>query len=926
MAVLVVVGAPARAQDGPVPAGSAPDIGPTEVIITGSRIPTPAANETLPVVVLDSADLRRGGLDSVGKVLQQLPMSAASVENTNQNLGGTGASRVDLRALSPKRTLVLLNGHRLPNGGVGGDNSVDIDSIPMELIERVEVLTAGASTVYGADAVAGVVNLITRSSLKGLSLDAEHSESDRGDGQIETASMAAGGGWFGGQWLFGGRYVHQRGVSSGDRGFSAVPVQIADLEGDTQPVGSFTLPQGVFGVPEGNALGLPGGYYTHIDGTTGRTAADYRSPDNNDIFNFSPYEYLQTPNTRESAWLIGTQPLATGLDLHVEGLFSHRRSSQSLAPTPYSATFDASPQLADGSAGIPASNYYNPFGADLGDARRRFVEINARGFTQSVDSSRVLLSLSVQLGSWKLEPAVSYAQSHATERDFGAIAGSRLQTAIGPSGLSASGDIVCGNPDATGTVPAGAIIAGCVPIDLFGGVGSITPRQVAYLEQNLTDHGTDSQEVASLDAHGPWGRTWAGNIRWAAGAEYRREAGSYIFDSNRGGGAVGSGGQQDIPSVAFSAREAYVETRVPLVRQGFLAEELDASAGFRWSDFSSFGDHVTWQAGLRWQPVGPVTFRSNYTRVFRAPAIFELYSAQGASSDIYFDPCGNSPSPIQQQHCAANGVPGGAYVQSDQATFTVSQGGNPNLAPESGYSVDGGLDFRLESLPELRASLDVYQISLNGYIATPAGGAILEQCADAGRPDVCGLIRRAPDGNVVALSDLPRNFGKVVVAGADATAGIAFTTAVGRVGLGTQNSYLSKHDTQIFPGTPTAREAGMYSRYAFALPRWRSLTHVDLETGHWRFSYQAQWIGGYSECGPVDFQDVPFCRHVAGVVYHDAQAGYSFGPAVSLRIGVTNITDRQPPFLNFGNELNTDTTTYRLLGRTAFAALHCQLF
>lgn len=924
---MVLVGSAVHAGDAmsvaPEPARESASL--EEVIVTGSRIPMGPFDEILPVTVLDARDLARGGFDSLGKILQMLPMSATSVLNTNVNNGGDGSARVDLRALSPKRTLVLLNGHRFPNGGIGGDNAVDVNSLPTGLVDRVEVLTSGASAIYGADAVAGVVNFITKASFHGLELNGEQSQTDRDDGQISTLTLNAGRELFGGEWMVGGQYVRQRGVSQAARAFSAVPLTIGDSNGDRVPIGSNTLPEGLYAVPDGNALGLAPGYYTHVTGTIGRTAADYRAATDGDIFNYAPYQYLQTPNERSSAWLIGTQPLASNIALHVEGLFNHRTSAQMLAPTPFWAGVDPTPLLADGTPGIPADNYYNPFGVDLTDVRRRFVEIPDRSFNQRVDMDREFASVDIQWRSWKLQPAFSYAHSNAAETDSGAIAGQRLAAAVGPSGRSAQGAIVCGIPDAGGIVPAASVIPGCVPVDLFGGVGSVSPQQIAYLGQSLEDHGTNLEKIGSIDAQGPWGAISGRSIQWATGAEYRREEGSYTFDPSRGGGAVGSGGQEDIPPVSYSAREFYLEMRAPLARNRPFLESLDLSAGARWSDFSSFGGHFTWQAGMRWQPVESVALRTNYARVFRAPALSELYVAQGVGADAEFDPCGNAPNAVQRAHCAANGVPGGSYVQSQTSSFVVKQGGNPALAPESGYSFDTGIDFRPAAMPGLRATLDAYRIALNGYIENPADEDVLQQCANQGTPDVCGLIKRAADGSVAEISSIPRNFGSTVIAGIDASVTASRDSAIGRFALSVQTSYLARHDTQLFPGGPIIHEAGTYSLYAQALPRWKSLAHLDFDRGPWHVGYSTQWIGGYNECNFVDFQDSPYCRRIENVFYQDVEAGFTARSALTLRLGVNNVTDRQPPFLNFGNDANTDTSTYRLIGRTFFAALRYQL-
>lgn len=920
--IVVVLGTltsppPARA-DVPVPL--------SEVFVTGSRIPTADGDETMPVLVMNPVDLDRSGLDSFGKILQMLPQSAASVHGTNLNNAGDGAARVDLRALGPKRTLILLNGHRFPDGGIGGDNSVDIDMLPHNLIDHVEVLTGGASAIYGADAVAGVVNFITKPQLRGLEISVEQSQTDRHDGQISTLQMSAGHELGGGRWLAGGQFVRQRGVSQSARAYSATPSKVADANGDRSPVGSISIPEGVFDVPPNNAFGLDPGYYTHVTGSVGRTAADYRTADpNSDIFNYAPYQYLQTPNERTSIWLLGNQRVSDPVEVHIEALFNHRTSSQSLAPTPFSLRLDPSPVLADGTLGIPAQNYYNPFGADLDDAARRFVELGNRGFQQQVDMHRELASVRFQIGTWSLEPAVSYSQSHAREIDTGAIAGQRLLDALGPSGLTATGQLVCGAPDNSGVVPGPAVIPGCVPVDIFGGVGSIDAAQIAYLRQTLRDHGTNSEQTAEVSARGPAGRTWSGPVQWALGGEYRREAGSYSFDPDRGGGAVGSGGQEDIPQVSYSAREVYAELQVPLARGQPAAYSIDLSGGARYSSFSSFGGHSTWQAGLRWEPVPSIGIRGNYARVFRAPALSELYVAQGSALDSEFDPCGNSPNPVQQSHCAANGVPGGVYTQSQTASFVVRQGGNPQLRPETGYNFDVGIDIRPAALPQIRASLDAYRIRLSGYIATPDPEDLLQQCSNGGIPDICGLITRAPDGSVRAISAISRNLGAVMVSGLDSNIRWTFDAGMGQFDIALQASYLARHDTQFLPGESVLHEAGTYSNYAFALPRWRSLAHVDYIWGRFSLSYANQWVGGYQECNEVDFQYTPYCRRVAGVLYHDVSAGSTVLGTIHLRAGVSNLTNRLPPFLNFGNDANTDTTTYRLLGRTLFAALSYQL-
>jgi iron complex outermembrane recepter protein len=345
-----------------------------EVVVTGSRIPLGSSSPTAPLIVMDSADIARGGQDSVGKALQTLPVNTGSPVNTNVNAeGGDGAVRIDLRGLDPSRTLVLMNGRRFPNSGVGGDASVDLNTLPLTLIDRVEVLTNGASAIYGADAVAGVVNVITRRDYRGMEIGAQQTITERGDGQITTAQFLAGAGIGEGDWSIGLEYVDQDAVMEADRDYSAAPLRILEPGGAPQPVGSGSIPEGNFDVPAGNAFGLEPGRYTHVTGASGRGAETWRPFTLDDLFNFSPYQYSQTPSERGTLWLLGAHPLANETTVFVEGLLHHRESSQRFAPTPYFSE-DVAPLLDDGERGVPATNYYNPFGVDLVGARRRLVE------------------------------------------------------------------------------------------------------------------------------------------------------------------------------------------------------------------------------------------------------------------------------------------------------------------------------------------------------------------------------------------------------------------------------------------------------------------------------------------------------------------------------------------------------------------------
>jgi len=882
------------------------------VVVTGSRIAAEDNEGNVPVLVLQEEQLTAHGADSLGEVLQTLPQNTGAPLNTNVNNGGYGSTRVALRGLGSQRTLVLLNGRRLPNGGIGADASVDIDSLPLSMVERVEVLTTGASAVYGADAVGGVINVITRTDFKGTQIGVQSAVSERGDGAVRRVQLLVGGDLQSGQWMFGGDHVDQNGVSMNRREYSAVPLAVASADGTRVASGSFSIPDGRFMVRPGNRLGLPPGPYTRVAGSSQQTANDWRRATAADTFNFAPYTYLQTPNDRTSFWLTGRQPVTNSVEAFVEGQIGRRRSSQSLAPAPFMLPSNAAPLLADGTPYIPATNYYNPFGVNVTTGARRLVELADRGYEQHINVWRALAGLRGLLGNWKWEASAALSDSDAVTRERGLPVAERFVTGLGPSGPDDTGRIVCGTPDiATGIVPQGAIVAGCVPLNLFGGAGSITPEQREYMSGPLEDHGDNSQRLIDINLTGTWGRLPAGNIQWAVGGEYRRESGAYRYDAQRLSGAVGDGLGADVPGGRFSAREVYLETQLPLLADGNGVRTVDATLGGRWSDFSSFGSHASWRSGLRWNVSASWIVRADYATLFRAPALNELYEAQVTNLGFApFDPCGHAPTSMQQINCSGSGVPGGSYVQVPTDSALLSQGGNTRLQPEEGHSFDVGVEFRSNAW---RTTVDYFEARLNGFIGRYDPTEILDECATRGVRQACAKISRFADGSVRSIDVRRSNFGSVTLRGFDLTTALDRTTNVGDWGVQLTTTHLAAYDTDTFDGSRISHDVGRTNR-GLILPRWRGLGTLHWSRNRWQARYSVQWIGALSDCS-LALDTSRYCGNVPPVHYHDIETSYEWHGA-TLRAGASNVTDRRPPFLN--QEGNTSPATYRLLGREYF--------
>ena len=896
-----------------------------EVTITGTRLAGDSGETAAPVIVLTQSDLERGGANSIGDALQALPMNTGALNNTNDDFS-LGATRMNLRGLGPERTLVLLNGRRLPNGGVGGDNSVDLNMLPIALIERAEVLTTGASAVYGSDAVGGVVNLITRRPGGASTVAGGWRVASRGDGQVAKVSAVLGFGAGGGSLSLGIDYVQQQGVKVDRRDYSAEPLRIIDSHGTLGYAGQNGIPDGQFQIPDGNLLGLPAGRYARVPGVSGQSADTYRLFAREDSYSVSPYNYSQTPNERGAVWLLGSQALAEQAQLFLEGLYHHRRSSQGAAPEQFLSLTDPTPTLADGSGGIPASNYYNPFGADLPFAARRIVEGPARFTREDVDMWRLVAGLEGTISNRHWQVAVGFARGTSKTRSEGAFATSRYVDALGPSGPTDSGEIACGLRDPlTGHVPAANIIPGCVPLDIFDGAGSITQAQLDYMiPRAIVDSGTNEQRFAVASFTGHAGRLLGGNLLWAVGAEYRREAGDFIGDPLRSL-AFQSLVEPALPGGAFNTRDLFGELQLPVLRgRGDGEPSAWLNLGARWSDFSTFGGHVSWDAGLRWRATSELTVRANYATVFRAPDLQELYQPRSADSEYFHDPCGHNPTSVQRVHCAADGVPGGAYVQDD-SEFAVLAGGNPALKPETGETYGAGLIYAPAWTHGLSVSVDGYDIELSGVVDVQDVGALLFECAQYGTAASCAAIHRVPDGRVLLVAAVNHNFGHRTLRGIDAALDGHWSTRLGGLSAELSASYLARWDEQAFAGGPIFHAAGRND--AGALPRWRGTAHLDWHRRRWSLSYGVDYIGTMTESvedfPPLRIFFAPYRRTIPSMLVHDLELHYVWPHDIIVNAAVTNFTNKAPPFVNSGLPENTDPGSYRLLGRTYFLGLTC---
>jgi len=856
------------------------------VVVTGSRIPIPAnAPPISPVQTVSSEDITLSGKTDIVDVLDLLPQTTidAGVDfgnHANPTLPTGGISTVDLRGLGPQRTLVLVDGRRLGEGDPNTSNlaaAADIDQIPAPLIERVEIVTGGASATYGSDAIAGVVNFILNRNFEGIQLDtqygfAQHDEHNDYieaqelaagitpptgsivDGKKRDASLIAGTAFAGGAGNVTGYLVYhdQDAVPGSARDFSAC--QALDnnaLSGiPTQP-GYFchgSTDSNVFVTTEGNAYSVVGNQFLPYP-----VPGSVPPP----RFNTSSYEYEQRQDTRDQGGLFAHLDVDRSFKPYLEFGYMDDRTLEQIAP---SGLFQGSnPFTPDGGYLVNCSNpllsaqeaatictpqqiaqdQANPgsVSADL-DIGRRNIEGGGRDSRYEHVNYRFVSGAGGEFaGAWSYDAYVLYyytnlSQANLDYLDFNAI-DNALQAYRTPSG-----QIVC--------VSGG----NCVPYDIFA-TGGVTQRQLDYLYTAGTDEGDNSLLTFHADFTGRLG-TYGITSPWAhtdaivnLGADHRTETLRFAPDAEELSGALaGYGG----PLVAIDQRdsvdEGFVETRMPIVQDHLAARDLTLTAGYRYSDYSTAGRAGTYKFGVQYAPVPDIGFRYSYDHAVRAPNLIELYTPQSyaQSPDIDGDPCaptGATHALASLAACEHTGITaaeyGNGFATAVGGTSTVPQcaaevcgdlvGGNSHLAPETADTWSIGATLTPTIVPGWTTSIDYYHIALTGEISTVPDTVILAQCLATGSPFYCRQIVRGPQGQLSGNPTSSSGFilQTLINTGTAVTSGIDVQTSNawglpgrwGRVTAELDGAWLQRKSFSPYPGAQGYDCAGLFGNICF---------------------------------------------------------------------------------------------------------------
>lgn len=909
--------------------------------VTGTRIKQADAVTQQPVNIITRADIQRSGVASIGELLQQLSAGGKALNakfNSSGNFGyppdgggiGAGSAQVDLRHLESKRVLVLVDGMRWVNessaSGVSG--SADLNTIPLAIVERVEVLEDGASAIYGSDAIAGVVNIITRERFEGAEAHAYYGEYSRG-GETTEASLTLGGS--GDRWssVFAASYFDQERISSGDWERSSQCQPGAGLGACSSGV-----PQGRYvffdptltdsaGDPFFYNITLNNGTRTPIFVRGNPNGGTYNAFDGSDRFNYAPFNLLMTPSERKGLFASVQYDITDTVRLRAKAVYNTRASTNQAAPEPlFVGPGAGTGGLAD-TISIPANHPFNPFGFAL-DANSNFVfigrrplEVGPRIFEQDVDTSYLSVGLDGTLDvgtglSW--DATYIHTENKAQQTFHNGYNIGRIKLALGDPAVCAA-------------------VPNCVPLDLFGGQGRpFTQAMIDYIRTTQNDASVQVLDVFNANLTGELFELGGGAAGFAAGIEHRRYEGDFRPDPLRQTGESQDSFAAPV-SASYDVSEVYAELALPI------SETLDASVAVRYSDYSTFGGTTTGKAGFRWQPTDDLVFRGTYSTGFRAPNLGELFGLTQFGATLV-DPCGptgtvivnrnNGISPGLEAACVAQGVPNNFEQANTQiTTFT---GGNPNLEPEESdsytigavYSPGWAEDTAWSSQVDVEVSY--YHHKIDGAVQARDIQALLNACLAAGGtdPTLCSAFTRQSNGNLNPPNNFLQNFGSIETDGVDLKARWQSPEwSFGTLSLDLQSTYVNDYEAVDADGVVSARTVGVEVSDS-AIPEWQSNLQLGWSHGDLDATWGWRYIASVTEdCNNAVISTVPGCLNpqrentLGSVVYNDVQIGWRspFGAeGLKLAIGANNVFGKEPPVCVTCSLNGYDAGTYDLPG------------
>jgi outer membrane receptor protein involved in Fe transport len=955
--------------------GAEPEESIVEIVVTGTRLGSANTTSPSPIAVLDAEELQHQGTPRVEDVLNSLPQV-----NSTLNLGAngaavapvTGTATADLRGIGAFRTLVLINGRRAAPGDAINP-SADLNTVPSVLVKRVEVLTGGASAIYGSDAIAGVVNFVLDTNFTGLKLELEGAINrgsnnfgdlqaiDRASGVTpRTGAIYDGGSQdvsvvFGKDLLDGSGHVtayagyrraHE--VTGASRDFSACT--LTETGSSYECLLDATTALGQFVPGNGNPLTL--------DTANGHAFRPVAAPPG-DLYNPAPYQQLQRPDTRYIAGAFANYKFNDAANLYGEAQYMDDKTTSRYEPagtTPTGASQNVfgincnNPLLSVGQVNdLCTSAGLGPLDTAQVGIGRRNVEGGPRTDEFHHRSYRMVLGLKGAISApWSYDASLLYGRVNERETLSNDFSLARLTNALNV--VDVNGKPTCQSV-VSGSDPA------CVPYNIFQ-VGGVTPAALNYITEGGMQSGFAERTIANVQVIGdlapygivsPLAQTGFGI---AAGAEYRVEAVHYHPDAAYSTGDLLTTGAAHPTDGTFRVAEVFTELKMPLIEDRPFAKELILNASDRYAHYLPQGNVNAYGLGLEWAPIDAIRLRGSVSRAVRAPNAFELFTSQVLFQTAFADPCAGPTPAASLAQCALTGVTNAQYGHiATQNVINGLMGGNPLLKPETADTVTAG--FVLTPFSNFLFSADYWRIKVKKFISNVPPQLALPTCINTGDPFNCSLIQRDANGSL--STGLGTNAGRVVSTryntGSYGTSGVDFegryllslqslAAKAGSLAFSFTGSLAIDNPINVTPGTSLVDCTDLYGPTCSTVgattpvPRWRHRLRMTWES-HWGVEVSLNWrhIGKmsseFTNSNPNLFNPgniFPIDSHISAYDYLDLETGFDATEHVRIRLGINNLTDKKPPVIGFtANPLlvngNMAAGVYDVLGRYLFAGL-----
>jgi iron complex outermembrane receptor protein len=887
------------------------------VEVTGSRIRQVDLETAQPVQVMTQEQIQKTGLVTVGDILNQLSSAGTPDFSKGNALGSdreNGGQYINMRNLGSQRLLVLVDGKRWTQTVKG---YTDLSTIPSAMIERIEVLKDGASSIYGSDAIAGVVNVILKKKMDGGQLSLYTGALDKGDGRNKDFSLSYGAATDKASVMFGLSHTEQGAVWARDRDITKYS------KGPNHPTdGLLTGPWGRVWWPADSSKSQ---VINHTGDQSGQgVSADPRNPANYhpyaganaDKFSTASQMMFEMPNQLDTLFTKGTLNLPYDMQLTTTAMYSQRKSSTQIAGYPLRS--DSQPNYP---VYIDKNSYYNPFGQDLSFARRvtelpRVTENENR--TLHIDTT-LSGNFTVRDLAWNWDAGYNHSAVTGSTLGTGNINLLNLKRAIGPSFMNANGVVQCGTPGAPVSLQE------CQPWNIIGGPSASNPDVLKYVMATSQSTYGSTVDSATANVGGELLQLPAGMLGVAAGVEHRTVKG---YDQP--GQFEQSGYSTELagnPTYGkYTVKEAYAEVNIPVLKGVPFAELLSFDLATRHSDYSNFGTANNSKASFMWKPIKDLLARGTYAQGFRAPTVGDTFGGGEQTYDTFVDPCDTS---IGQTgiagvagRCAAAGA-GAGFRQKDVTGAVVTNAGgtqsiapfmagagNTALQPERAKTKTFGFVYSPAFVPGFSGSLDWYNITVKNLISSISATQVAEYCYVQGVQSYCNSIKRDPaTGQIINLARGNANLGALETEGFDLSLNYRLPrNQFGQFALRSDSTFVTKYRTKADTGADWVSSVGEYDENGNAYYRLKSNLSLDWNLGNWSATWTGRFFGSVkdkcynnSPTNPVECSSVDGLANwgkgfnkMGAMVYNDVSVGYKTSWNGKITVGANNVFDKAP--------------------------------